>query len=106
MREQAIEKYHIIDEPFYLPVKNEVEIFTAAYQAKLPILLKGPTGCGKTRFIQYMAWKLSRPLVTVACHEDLSATDLVGRFLLEGETTVWHDGPLSTAVKHGAICYL
>lgn len=106
MREQAIEKYHIIEEPFYLPVKNEVEIFAAAYQAKLPILLKGPTGCGKTRFIQYMAWKLSRPLVTVACHEDLSATDLVGRFLLEGETTVWHDGPLSTAVKHGAICYL
>ncbi len=106
MKEQAIEKYQITNEPFYLPVKNEVEIFTAAYQAKLPVLLKGPTGCGKTRFIQYMAWKLTRPLVTVACHEDLSATDLVGRFLLEGETTVWHDGPLSTAVKHGAICYL
>ncbi|KAF0250262.1 MAG: nitric oxide reductase NorQ protein [bacterium] len=106
MREQAIEKYHINSEPFYLPVKDEVEIFTAAYQTKLPVLLKGPTGCGKTRFVQYMAWRLTRPLVTVACHEDLSATDLVGRFLLEGETTVWHDGPLSTAVKHGAICYL
>ncbi|MEW6737049.1 MAG: AAA family ATPase, partial [Acidobacteriota bacterium] len=106
MKEQLIEKYHITDEPFYLPVKDEVEIFTAAYEAKLPIMLKGPTGCGKTRFIEYMAWKLTRPLVTVACHEDLSATDLVGRYLLEGEETIWHDGPLSTAVKHGAICYL
>lgn len=106
MKEQAIEKYFIGNEPFYLPVKDEVEIFTAAYEAKLPVMLKGPTGCGKTRFIEYMAWKLTRPLVTVACHEDLSATDLVGRFLLEGEETIWHDGPLSTAVKHGAICYL
>jgi nitric oxide reductase NorQ protein len=106
MKEEAIEKYHIVKEPFYLSVKDEVEIFTAAYEAKLPIMLKGPTGCGKTRFIEYMAWKLTRPLVTVACHEDLSATDLVGRFLLEGEETIWHDGPLSSAVKHGAICYL
>ncbi len=106
MKEQAIEKYFVTDEPFYIPVKDEVEIFTAAYEAKLPVMLKGPTGCGKTRFIEYMAWKLARPLVTVACHEDLSATDLVGRFLLEGEETIWHDGPLSIAVKHGAICYL
>src|ERR1044071_3147364 len=106
MTEQAIENYHISNEPFYLSVKDEVEIFTAAYEAKLPVMLKGPTGCGKTRFIEYMAWKLARPLVTVACHEDLSATDLVGRFLLEGEETIWHDGPLSIAVKHGAICYL
>jgi nitric oxide reductase NorQ protein len=73
---------------------------------KLPVMLKGPTGCGKTRFVEYMAWYLKRPLITVACHEDLSATDLVGRYLLEGEDTVWHDGPLTTAVKNGAICYL
>jgi nitric oxide reductase NorQ protein len=106
MKEEAIEKFRIAKEPFYLPVKDEVEIFTAAYETKLPIMLKGPTGCGKTRFIEFMAWKLARPLVTVACHEDLSATDLVGRFLLEGEETIWHDGPLSIAVKHGAICYL
>jgi nitric oxide reductase NorQ protein len=106
MKETAIGKYQVTTQPFYLPIRNEVEIFTAAYQAKLPVLLKGPTGCGKTRFVEYMAWRLTRPLITVACHEDLSATDLVGRFLLEGEETVWHDGPLSTAVKMGAICYL
>jgi nitric oxide reductase NorQ protein len=104
--ERAIEKYVISREPFYLPVGKEVELFDTAYRTKLPVMLKGPTGCGKTRFIEYMAWRLSRPLVTVACHEDLSATDLVGRFLLEGDETVWHDGPLTTAVKHGAICYL
>ena len=104
--EQAIEKHVIGREPYYLPVGKEVELFEAAYRAKLPVMLKGPTGCGKTRFIEYMAWRLNRPLITVACHEDLSATDLVGRFLLEGDETVWHDGPLTTAVKHGAICYL
>ena len=104
--ERAIEKYVIAREPFYLAVGKEVELFEAAYKAKLPVMLKGPTGCGKTRFIEYMAWRLSRPLITVACHEDLSSTDLVGRFLLEGDETVWHDGPLATAVKHGAICYL
>jgi nitric oxide reductase NorQ protein len=104
--EQAIEKHVIAREPYYLAVGKEVELFEAAYRAKLPVMLKGPTGCGKTRFIEYMAWRLRRPLVTVACHEDLSATDLVGRFLLEGDETVWHDGPLTTAVKHGAICYL
>jgi nitric oxide reductase NorQ protein len=104
--EQAIEKYVLTREPYYLPVGNEVKLFEAAYEARLPVMLKGPTGCGKTRFIEYMAWRLNRPLVTVACHEDLSATDLVGRFLLEGDETVWHDGPLTTAVKHGAICYL
>lgn len=104
--EHAIEKYRLKDEPFYLPVHNEIELFTTAYQAKLPVMLKGPTGCGKTRFVEHMAWRLTRPLVTVACHEDLSATDLVGRYLLEGEETVWHDGPLTTAVKHGALCYL
>ena len=104
--EQAIEKHVIGNEPYYLPVDKEVDLFEAAYRGKLPVMLKGPTGCGKTRFIEYMAWKLNRPLITVACHEDLSATDLVGRFLLEGDETVWHDGPLTTAVKHGAICYL
>ncbi|HUF03312.1 MAG TPA: CbbQ/NirQ/NorQ/GpvN family protein [Aridibacter sp.] len=104
--ELAVEKYKVENEPYYLPIRREVELFEAAYEARLPAMLKGPTGCGKTRFVEYMAWKLGRPLVTVACHEDLSATDLVGRFLLEGEETVWHDGPLTTAVRNGAICYL
>jgi nitric oxide reductase NorQ protein len=106
VREQPIEKYRLTSEPFYLNVRDETAIFETAYQAKLPVMLKGPTGCGKTRFVQAMAWRLGRPLITVACHEDLSATDLVGRFLLEGDETVWHDGPLTTAVRHGAICYL
>ncbi len=104
--ELAVEEYRIENEPYYLPINKEVELFEAAYGAKLPTMLKGPTGCGKTRFVEYMAYKLDRPLITVACHEDLSATDLVGRFLLEGEETVWHDGPLTTAVREGAICYL
>ncbi len=102
----AIENYHITEEPYYLPVKDEIESFETAYRLRLPVMLKGPTGCGKTRFIEYMAWKLKRPLVTIACHEDLTASDLVGRYLLAGEETVWSDGPLSLAVKHGAICYL
>ena len=104
--ELAVEKYKVANEPYYLPIGQEVELFEAAYEAKLPAMLKGPTGCGKTRFVEYMAYKLNRPLITVACHEDLSATDLVGRFLLEGEETIWHDGPLTTAVRQGAICYL
>lgn len=104
--ETAVEKYKVAKEPFYLPVGQEVEMFEAAYAARLPVMLKGPTGCGKTRFVEHMAYRLNRPLVTVACHEDLSSTDLVGRFLLEGEETVWHDGPLTTAVRNGAICYL
>lgn len=106
MIETVAEKYRIDTEPFYIPVNNEIELFAAAYHARLPVMLKGPTGCGKTRFIEHMAWRLQRPLITVACHEDLSATDLVGRFLLEGEETAWHDGPLTTAVKIGGICYL
>src|SRR5438309_7989056 len=106
MPDLAVEKYKVKKEPFYLPIKDEVELFAAAYAAKLPGMLKGPTGCGKTRFVEYMAWRLKRPLITVACHEDLSATDLVGRFLLEGDETVWHDGPLTAAVRQGAICYL
>ncbi|HKE03437.1 MAG TPA: CbbQ/NirQ/NorQ/GpvN family protein [Blastocatellia bacterium] len=105
-REQSIEKYRIIREPYYLSIREEVALFETAYKAKLPVMLKGPTGCGKTRFVEAMAYRLGRPLVTVACHEDLSATDLVGRYLLEGDDTVWHDGPLTTAVRHGAICYL
>ena len=106
MPERAIEEYVVTDEPFYLAVGREVELFEAARDARLPVMLKGPTGCGKTRFVEHMAWRLGRPLITVACHEDLSATDLVGRFLLEGEETVWHDGPLTAAVRGGAICYL
>ena len=104
--ELAVEKYKVASEPYYLPIKQEVELFEAAYAAKLPAMLKGPTGCGKTRFVEYMAYRLGRPLITVACHEDLSSTDLVGRFLLEGEETIWHDGPLTSAVRAGAICYL
>lgn len=102
----ASDDFQIRGEPFYLPTGKEIELFEAAYAAKLPVLLKGPTGCGKTRFVEHMAWRLHRSLYTVACHEDLSATDLVGRFLLEGETTIWHDGPLTRAVRQGAICYL
>lgn len=101
-------------EPFYLPVGDEVEIFTAAYQCRLPVLLKGPTGCGKTRFVEHMAARLGRGadhgipgnLITVACHEDLTASDLVGRYLIKGDETVWVDGPLTRAVRAGAVCYL
>jgi nitric oxide reductase NorQ protein len=104
--EAAVEEYKVENEPYYLPVAQEVELFESAYAGRLPVMLKGPTGCGKTRFVEYMAYRLNRPLITVACHEDLSSTDLVGRFLLEGDETVWHDGPLTSAVKSGAICYL
>src|SRR5262245_6215947 len=101
MAESAIQDYRVANEPYYLPVAREVELFEAAHSARLPVILKGPTGCGKTRFVEHMAWRLERPLITVACHEDLSSTDLVGRFLLEGEETIWHDGPLTSAVRHG-----
>ncbi|MEF8794395.1 CbbQ/NirQ/NorQ/GpvN family protein [Thiohalorhabdus sp.] len=94
------------DAPFYAAQAGEVAFFQAAYQQRLPVMLKGPTGCGKTRFLEHMAHKLDRPLVTVSCHEDLTSSDLVGRFLLQGEETVWQDGPLTKAVKEGAICYL
>lgn len=101
-------------EPYYLPLADEVVIFRAAYEARLPVLLKGPTGCGKTRFVEHMTWQLARerdaamdvPLVTISCHEDLTATDLVGRYLLRGDETVWTDGPLTRAVRTGAVCYL
>ncbi len=92
--------------PFYIPQKDEVEIFRAAWTKRLPVMLKGPTGCGKTRFLEFMAYTLRQPLVTVACHEDLTSSDLVGRFLLQGDETIWQDGPLTKAVKEGAICYL
>ncbi len=116
----AVEEYRLQRKPYYLPIADEVEVFLAAYEARLPVLLKGPTGCGKTRFVEYMAYLLFReapyataerlavanPLITVACHEDLTAGDLVGRYLLAGEETVWIDGPLTKAVCTGAICYL
>jgi len=101
-----VEEYIITEEPYYEPVGNEIEIFEAAYRNKLPVMLKGPTGCGKTRFMQYMAWKLQRPLITVSCHDDLTSSDLVGRYLVKGGETEWVDGPLTRAVKVGAICYL
>jgi len=94
------------DAPYYLPIGDEVEVFTAAYYNRLPVMLKGPTGCGKTRFVRYMAHRLGRPLITVACHDDLTASDLVGRYLIKGSETVWVDGPLTEAVRRGAICYL
>jgi MoxR-like ATPases len=125
-KQYAIEEYVVTAEPFYEPVKDEIELFESAYAEKIPVLLKGPTGCGKTRFVEYMAYKLGSPvsvireadgngshaeetgrqLITVACHEDLTASDLVGRYLLEGDSTRWIDGPLTRAVKAGAICYL
>ncbi len=92
--------------PFYQAQHNEVELFEHAYNNQLPLLIKGPTGCGKTRFIEHMAARLNRPLYTVACHDDLTAADLVGRHLIGDGETYWHDGPLSKAVREGAICYL
>jgi nitric oxide reductase NorQ protein len=92
--------------PYYVPVGNEEQVFTAAFRQGLSILLKGPTGCGKTRFVEAMAYDLDRPLVTVACHDDLTTADLVGRFLLQGGETAWVDGPLTRAVRDGSICYL
>ncbi|MCP4748297.1 MAG: CbbQ/NirQ/NorQ/GpvN family protein [Desulfobacteraceae bacterium] len=94
------------DEPYYLSSANEVKLFEAAWKTKLPVMLKGPTGCGKTRFVRHMAWKLKKPLITIACHEDLFASDLIGRYLLKHDQTVWMDGPLTQAVRMGAICYL
>ncbi|KAA1297068.1 MAG: AAA family ATPase [Chloroflexi bacterium] len=118
-----IEEYQLDEEPYYVPVGDEVELFEAAYRQRLPLIFKGPTGCGKTRFVEYMSYKLgvelaknskstddndsvNLPLVTIACHEDLTSSDLVGRYLLEGDQTVWIDGPLTRAVKAGGICYL
>jgi len=111
---QSVNFFTADKEPYYLPLADEVEIFRAAYSARLPILLKGPTGCGKTRFVEHMTWRLYQetanslevPLITVSCHEDLTATDLVGRYLLKGDSTIWTDGPLTRAVRTGAVCYL
>ena len=126
-RSYIIEEYHLTEEPYYVAVGDEVEFFEAAYEQRIPLIFKGPTGCGKTRFVEYMSYRLGQPLtsikqtdsrgverpegdniplVTIACHEDLTASDLVGRYLLEGDSTVWIDGPLSRAVKAGGICYL
>ncbi|MEJ5990067.1 CbbQ/NirQ/NorQ/GpvN family protein [Ramlibacter sp. PS3R-8] len=92
--------------PYYLPTADEVAVFEQCDQRGLAVLLKGPTGCGKTRFVEYMAWRLRRPLVTISCHDDLSASDLVGRFLIRHDGTAWQDGPLTRAVREGSICYL
>jgi len=94
------------DAPFYQPQGNEVALFEAAYAARLPVMVKGPTGCGKSRFIEAMAHRLARPLITVACNEDMTASDLVGRYLLDANGTRWQDGPLTRAARLGAICYL
>ncbi|MBP9147916.1 MAG: CbbQ/NirQ/NorQ/GpvN family protein [Rhodoferax sp.] len=101
-----LEPYRVTHQPYYRPVADEVELFDAAYDVRMPMMLKGPTGCGKTRFVEFMAWKLQKPLITVACNEDMTASDLVGRFLLDAQGTRWQDGPLATAARHGAICYL
>lgn len=106
MSAKIAEQYKVKTEPFYRPVTNEIDLYEAAYARRMPVMLKGPTGCGKTRFVEYMAWKLGRPLITVACNEDMTASDLVGRFLLDKDGTKWQDGPLTMAARIGAICYL
>jgi nitric oxide reductase NorQ protein len=100
------EQYKIANEPYYQEQGNEVALYEAAYDARLPVMIKGPTGCGKSRFIEHMAWKLGKPLITVACNEDMTASDLVGRYLLDADGTRWLDGPLTVAARIGAICYL
>jgi len=106
MSEQLRNQYLVQQEPFYAAQEDEVELYEAAYAARLPVMVKGPTGCGKSRFIEHMAWKLGKPLITVACNEDMTASDLVGRYLLDADGTRWLDGPLTTAARIGAICYL
>ena len=101
-----LDDFRIREQPYYLATGNEVSLYEAAYSVRMPMMLKGPTGCGKTRFVEYMAWKLGKPLVTIACHEDMTGSDLVGRHLLDAGGTQWQDGPLTLAVRHGAICYL
>lgn len=93
-------------EPYYLPSGDEVALFEQCHARRLAVMLKGPTGCGKTRFLEHMAWRLQRPLVTISCHDDLTASDLIGRFLIRHDGTIWQDGPLTRAVREGAICYL
>jgi len=106
MSQVDIEQYMIKEEPFYQAQGKEVELYAAAYNRRLPVMVKGPTGCGKSRFIEHMAWKLGKPLITVACNEDMTASDLVGRYLLDANGTRWLDGPLTIAARLGAICYL
>ncbi|MBX3608998.1 MAG: CbbQ/NirQ/NorQ/GpvN family protein [Hydrogenophaga sp.] len=106
VRVDPLADWRLAEEPFYQPVGDEIAAFDAARAARLPLLLKGPTGCGKTRFVEHMAWRLQLPLVTVACHDDLSAGDLAGRWLLDADGTRWVDGPLALAARHGALCYL
>jgi nitric oxide reductase NorQ protein len=103
---KAMRQFYVKEKPNYVPFGDEASLFTSAFENKIPIIIKGPTGCGKTRFIESMAHTLSLPLVTVSCHEDLTAADLVGRFLFKDQETVWQDGPLTLAVRHGGICYL
>ena len=103
---QRLDEHRIEEEPYYLATGDEVQLAESAYYEGLPLLLKGPTGCGKTRFMRYLAWKLNRPLVTVSCHDDLSTSDLVGRYLIRSGEAVWTDGPLTLAVRAGALCYL
>ena len=98
--------YRIRQEPYYRPAGNEKALYEQAYRHRMPLILKGPTGCGKTRFVEHMAWLLKRPLITLACNEDMTASDLVGRYLLDANGTAWHDGPLTMAVRYGGICYL
>ncbi len=105
-KSNPIEQYKISEKPFYQPLADEVILYQAAYEERLPVMIKGPTGSGKSRFIEYMAWKLGKPLITVACNEDMTASDLVGRYLLDADGTRWLDGPLTVAARHGAICYL
>jgi len=104
--DELIDQYQILQEPYYRATGDEVALYEAAYAVRMPMMLKGPTGCGKTRFVEYMAWRLGKPLITIACHEDMTASDLVGRHLLDAQGTRWADGPLTLAVRYGAICYL
>ncbi len=106
MSEIDIEQYMITEEPFYHAQGEEVEWYESAYTSRLPIMIKGPTGCGKSRFIEHMAWRLKKPIITIACNEDMTASDLIGRYLLDTNGTRWSDGPLTTAARIGAICYL
>ena len=106
MIDKDIDQYQISTEPYYRAIADEIDLYEAAYHARMPVMLKGPTGCGKSRFVEYMAWKLNKPLITIACNEDMTASDLVGRFLLDINGTKWQDGPLTVAARNGAICYL
>jgi nitric oxide reductase NorQ protein len=106
MSDNETEQYRVKTEPYYRAVSDEIDLYQAAYDVRMPVMLKGPTGCGKSRFVEYMAWKLDKPLITIACNEDMTASDLVGRFLLDVNGTRWQDGPLTVAARIGAICYL